>query len=121
MGTPQRGARTVPVRSARASRGALQKSDVFGQDNPLRTGTVRGPMQTESYPSEFTAQRHRIGATPLEILENVAIGGRAVSLAVVEVQNVAHTEAEGPMLPKFLADGCVQADGRMLINIRPLS
>ena len=46
-GTPQRGARTVPVRSAWAGRGALEKSDVFGLDNPLRTGTVRGPMQRD--------------------------------------------------------------------------
>ena len=45
MGTPQRGARTVPVRSAWAGRGALEKGDVFGPDKALRTGTVRGPMQ----------------------------------------------------------------------------
>jgi len=45
MGTPQCGARTVPVRSAWAGRGALEKGDVFRPDNPLRTGTVRGPMQ----------------------------------------------------------------------------
>ncbi len=45
LGPPRRGARTVPVRSAWAGRGALEKGDVFGQDNPLRTGTVRGPMQ----------------------------------------------------------------------------
>jgi len=44
---PQRGARTVPVRSARAGRGALEKGDVFGPDNPLRTGTVRGPVQRD--------------------------------------------------------------------------
>src|SRR6266516_6774576 len=49
MGTPQRGARTVPVRSAWAGRGALDKGDVFGPDNPLRTGTVRGPMQRGPY------------------------------------------------------------------------
>src|SRR5439155_3613988 len=49
MGTPQRGARTVPVRSAWAGRGALEKGDVFGPDNPLRTGTVRGPMQRGPY------------------------------------------------------------------------
>src|SRR5438034_4250230 len=48
-GMPQRGARTVPVRSAWAGRGALEKGDVFGPDNPLRTGTVRGPMQRGLY------------------------------------------------------------------------
>src|SRR5438552_3866088 len=31
------------VRSAWADRGALEKSEAFGPDNPLRTGTVRGP------------------------------------------------------------------------------
>src|SRR5438034_5679736 len=35
--------RTVPVRSAWADRGALQKPGAFRPDNPLRTGTVRGP------------------------------------------------------------------------------
>ena len=33
----------VPVGSAWADRGALEKAGVFGADNPLRTGTVRGP------------------------------------------------------------------------------
>src|SRR5438876_1296043 len=33
----------VPVGSAWADRGALEKAGVFGPDNPLRTGTVRGP------------------------------------------------------------------------------
>ena len=42
---PQGGARTVPVRSAWAGRDALEKSDVVGPDNSLRTGTVRGPMR----------------------------------------------------------------------------
>src|SRR5256885_4237414 len=46
MGTPQCGARTVPVRSRQARRGALEKSALFGPDNPLRTGTVRGPTQS---------------------------------------------------------------------------
>src|SRR5436190_15664823 len=47
IGTPQDGARTVPVRSAWAGQGALDKGDVFWQDNPLRTGTVRGPIQPD--------------------------------------------------------------------------
>ena len=46
-GTPQRGARTVPVRSAWAGRGAQEKADVLRPDNPLRTGTVRGAMQCD--------------------------------------------------------------------------
>src|SRR5205814_9681758 len=45
MGMPQHGARTVPVRSTQAGRGALDRSDVFRPDNPLRTGTVRAPIQ----------------------------------------------------------------------------
>jgi hypothetical protein len=49
--------------------------------------------------SELGAEGQPIGATPLEILENVALGVRAVSLAEVQVQNVAHAEAERPMLP----------------------
>src|SRR5881394_1429063 len=47
MGTPEGGARTVPVRSAWAGRGDLEKGDVFGRDDPLRTGTVRGPMRRD--------------------------------------------------------------------------
>jgi len=43
-GGPAGGARTVPVRSAWAGRGLVEKGDVLGPDNPLRTGTVRGPM-----------------------------------------------------------------------------
>ncbi len=58
MGTPQCGARAVPVRRACAGRGAVEKGDVFRPDNPLRTGTVRGPMQRDvptglnRYPSQ---------------------------------------------------------------------
>jgi hypothetical protein len=47
MKTRQCGTRTVPVRSACAGRGALGKGEVFRPDNPLRTGTVRGPMQSD--------------------------------------------------------------------------
>ena len=47
IGRPQRGARTVPVRSASVGRGAQAKSDDFGPDKPLRTGTVRGPMERD--------------------------------------------------------------------------
>ena len=39
------GPRTVPVRSASAVKSGLEKSAVCAADNPLRTGTVRGPMQ----------------------------------------------------------------------------
>src|SRR6266699_3438445 len=39
-GPTQAGPRTVPVRSAWAGQGALEKGDVFRPDNLLRTGTV---------------------------------------------------------------------------------
>jgi len=42
---PQSGPRTVPVRSTWAGRGVQEKPDAFGPDNPLRTGTVRGPTR----------------------------------------------------------------------------
>jgi len=48
MGMPQGGARTVPFRSALAGRGDVEKGSVFAPDNPLRTGTVRGPMQRDT-------------------------------------------------------------------------
>src|SRR6266536_5551709 len=44
------GARTVPVRSARAGRGASEKSDVFRLGEVLRTGTVRGPPKRGARP-----------------------------------------------------------------------
>jgi len=44
METHQRGARTVPVRSASEKRRGLEKPAVCAPDNPLRTGTVRGPI-----------------------------------------------------------------------------
>jgi len=46
MGTPQDGARTVPVRSAWAGLADLEKGEGFGPDDP-RTGTVRGPMRRD--------------------------------------------------------------------------
>ena len=39
--------RTVPVRSASEERSGQKKSAVCAPDNPLRTGTVRGPMQRD--------------------------------------------------------------------------
>src|SRR5207247_541603 len=73
MGTRQRGARTVPVRSTWAGRGALEKGDVFRPDNPLRTGTVRGPMQrdvptrlnTDDAGSTLAGRRHPFRAACL--------------------------------------------------------
>src|SRR2546427_8671218 len=41
------GPRTVPVRSASEVRTGLEKSAVCAPDNPLRTGTVRGPIQRD--------------------------------------------------------------------------
>src|SRR5439155_15123685 len=64
-GTPQRGARTVPVRSALAERGGQEKSAVCAADNPLRTGTVRGPMQRDA-PTGLNRYSHpmREGCAP---------------------------------------------------------
>src|SRR5437867_3586224 len=41
------GPRTVPVRSASEVRSGQEKSAICAPDNPLRTGTVRGPIQRD--------------------------------------------------------------------------
>ena len=41
------GPRTVPVRSASEVRSGQEKSAICAPDNPLRTGTVRGPKQRD--------------------------------------------------------------------------
>ncbi len=43
------GPRTVPVRSASEVRSGLENSADCAPDNPLRTGTVRGPMQRDDF------------------------------------------------------------------------
>src|SRR2546427_7255171 len=73
LGTPQRGPRTGTVRSAWAGRGALEKGDVFGPDNPLRTGTVRGPTQggARTVPGRTAPeQRSRLEKSPTAILQS---------------------------------------------------
>src|SRR5881397_3583903 len=41
------GPRTVPVRSASEVRSGQEKSAICAPDNPLRTGTVRAPIQRD--------------------------------------------------------------------------
>src|SRR5207247_9336392 len=69
-GTHQRGPRTGPVRSALEERTGLEKSAVSAPDNPLRTGTVRGPVQRDVPTGLNKIHAMSVAEMRLALLEN---------------------------------------------------
>ena len=98
MVRPQVGARTVPVRSACADQGAREKGEIFGQDNPLQTGTVRGPILRDA-------------GTGLNIMP---FGNSQIHVPKGQLKIAQRFNAGSPIGPAHVPKGQLKGGGRCL-------
>src|SRR6185295_18213904 len=78
----------------------------------------RGSISVSRSDSECCGQTQTKRATAFVGLINVAAGRRAISCQEIKVQNIAHAKTGGPTFTKFLAEGRIQTDGWVFVNIR---